>query len=197
MVLGILIQTHLYTGIFITLHDSVHGAITPNKRLNYAIGYLYAKIFAFNNYSRLTRKHHLHHKHVTLDGDPDFSENQSFIVWYFRFVLSYVDGWQILFMAITFNVLKFWFSVEGLILFWMVPSVLSTLQLFYFGTYLPHRQPEELQNPAKSRSQSLNHFWAFLSCYFFGYHKEHHMAPYLPWWKLPKAKEEVEKGHVW
>jgi beta-carotene ketolase (CrtW type) len=29
-----------------------------------------------------------------------------------------------------------------------------------------------------------NHVMAFLACYFFGYHSEHHLWPGTPWWKL-------------
>lgn len=192
----VLIQTHLFTGIFITLHDSIHGTVAPGRKLNRVIGYICAKLFAFNNYSRLSRLHHLHHVHAADHGDPDFSENQHFWIWYFRFLKSYVDGWQILFMAIAFNILQFWFLPGALVLFWIVPSVLSTLQLFYFGTYLPHRHPEDLSPPARARSQRRNHILAFITCYFFGYHTEHHLAPYLPWWRLPAARERMEKsGH--
>jgi beta-carotene ketolase (CrtW type) len=30
-----------------------------------------------------------------------------------------------------------------------------------------------------------------VSCYFFGYHLEHHAYPYLPWWRLPAAREQT------
>ncbi len=40
LILLILIQTHLYTGLFITAHDAIHGVVVPgNKQLNYAIGF--------------------------------------------------------------------------------------------------------------------------------------------------------------
>jgi len=42
-------------------------------------------------------------------------------------------------------------------------------------------------NKHQSRSQHKNHVLAFFSCYFFGYHYEHHDAPWLPWWKLWRA----------
>jgi hypothetical protein len=65
-------------------------------------------------------------------------------------------------------------------------------QLFIFGTYLPHRGEHAAGNQTQSRSQSRNHVWAFISCYFFGYHYEHHDQPYLPWWKLAEAKDQTE-----
>jgi len=74
------------------------------------------------------------------------------------------------------------------VLFWIIPSVLATFQLFFFGTYLPHSGEHESDNRHKSSTQSKNHIWAFLSCYFFGYHYEHHEKPYVPWWQLYKEK---------
>jgi beta-carotene ketolase (CrtW type) len=184
------VQTHLYTGIFITAHDAIHGVVAPNnKRLNYGIGFLCATLFAFNNFDRLSRKHHLHHQHSATDDDPDYHDgNPGFFAWYYSFLKEYISVVQIVLMAITYNILKIWFPMENLILFWMVPAILSTFQLFYFGTYQPHRG-EHHNPPHNARSQKLNHLTAFLSCYFFGYHAEHHAWPYLPWWKLPAARE--------
>jgi beta-carotene ketolase (CrtW type) len=73
----------------------------------------------------------------------------------------------------------------------MVPPILSSLQLFYFGTYLPHKNPEAIENTYRSRTQNIHVFWGFVSCYFFGYHYEHHSKPFLPWWRLWKEKERV------
>ncbi|MEA5260767.1 fatty acid desaturase [Arcicella aquatica] len=188
----VLIQMQLYTGIFITAHDAIHGVVTPdNKRLNNAIGFVCATLFAFNNYHKLSRKHHLHHKNVVTDDDPDYYAG-GFFRWYLKFALEYVTFWQILLMAITYNLLKLVYPIENLILFWEIPAILSTLQLFYFGTYLPHRGEHEAHDLHKARSQKLNHVVAFISCYFFGYHHEHHAYPYLPWWKLAEAKEQEE-----
>ncbi len=188
----ILLQTHLYTGVFITAHDSIHGVVAPQyPKLNYFVGWLCATLFAFNNFKKLSQKHHLHHRHVVSDDDPDYF-NGNFFRWYLKFALEYVTIWQIVLMAVTYNVLKLVFPMWNLILFWEIPAILSTLQLFYFGTYLPHRGEHPTDDKFKSRSQKLNHWTAFLSCYFFGYHHEHHAYPYLPWWKLAKAKEQTE-----
>lgn len=190
----VLIQMHLYTGVFITAHDAIHGVVAPhNKRLNYWIGFVATALFAFNNYNKLTAGHHLHHTHAATEHDPDFHRgNATFFRWFLSFALSYVSIWQIIAMAVTYNVLKLWFPMENLIAFWMIPAILSTFQLFIFGTYLPHRGHHEHDAaPHYARSQSLNHVRAFLSCYFFGYHFEHHAYPYLPWWKLPQARELV------
>ena len=134
----VLVQMHLYTGLFITAHDGMHGTISKNKQTNKIIGTLSALLFSFNFYHKLFPKHHEHHRHVATDKDPDY-HNGSFIPWYFSFLKQYITWQQIVLMAISFNILKLYFPVENLIVFWMAPAILSTLQLFYFGTYLPHR----------------------------------------------------------
>ncbi|RXK49817.1 fatty acid desaturase [Aquirufa rosea] len=188
--LGILIQTHLYTGLFISSHDAIHGVVSPEfPKLNHGIGRLCATLFAFNNYSLLRKKHHMHHAYVNTDQDPDVHQG-NFFIWWFKFMFQYVHWTQILAMAITYNVLKIWFPMENIILIWELPAILATLQLFYFGTYLPHRGEHEANNIHQSRSQTKNHLWAFISCYNFGYHYEHHDKPFLPWWKLTEAKEQ-------
>lgn len=177
----ILIQIHLYTGLFITAHDAMHGTISPNRQLNNFIGHICTLCYALFWYPKLYTKHHQHHSHVHTDADPDYHEG-SFVRWYIRFIRNYLSVWQVVAMAIVFNILKIWIAQQNLLLFWVVPSLLSTLQLFYFGTYQPHKGQHD--NKYHSSTQRRNHFLAFISCYFFGYHYEHHDAPWVPWWKL-------------
>lgn len=186
--LGILIQMHLYTGLFITAHDAMHGIVSSNKKWNKITGWTAALLFSYNFYWKLFPKHHEHHRYVATNKDPDYHPSGKFFIWYFSFIKQYVTIWQILLMAVTFNILKLFLPTENLIVFWMAPAILSTLQLFFFGTYLPHMG--ESDNEHHSTSQSQNHFWAFISCYFFGYHYEHHNSPGTPWWRLWRVKEK-------
>jgi beta-carotene ketolase (CrtW type) len=184
--LFILVQMHLYTGLFITAHDAMHGTVSSNRTMNNAAGYLCTFLYAAFWYPQLYTKHHSHHSHVHTAEDPDYHEG-NFFAWYVRFIRNYLSIWQIVVMAILFNVLKLWIPQANLLLFWVAPSLLSTLQLFYFGTYLPHKG--EHDNKYQSASLPKNHLLAFFSCYFFGYHYEHHDSPGTPWWKLWKTKE--------
>ncbi|SEO93355.1 beta-carotene ketolase (CrtW type) [Mucilaginibacter gossypiicola] len=179
-----LVQMHLYTGLFITAHDAMHGTVSPNKSLNNVVGYLSTFLYASFWYPQLYTKHHKHHSHVHTHDDPDYYHG-GFFAWYVQFIRNYLSIWQIVVMAAVFNILKIWIPQPNLIMFWVVPSLLSTLQLFYFGTYQPHKG--EHNNPHFARSQRRNHFAAFFCCYFFGYHYEHHESPGVPWWRLWKA----------
>lgn len=181
----ILVQMHLYTGLFITAHDAMHGTISSNRTVNNALGYTATFFYAAFWYPQLYTKHHRHHSSVHTSEDPDYHSG-NFWAWYYTFIRNYLSIWQIVVMAIVFNVLKIWIPQVNLLLFWVLPSLLSTLQLFYFGTYLPHKGTHN--NKHQSRSLPKNHFLAFISCYFFGYHYEHHDSPGTPWWLLWKMK---------
>lgn len=193
----VLVQAHLFTGLFITAHDAMHGVVAPqHPRLNKAIGVTAALLFAYNFYHRLHPAHHRHHDHVATKGqDPDYhAGNPNFFAWYFNFLKNYITIWQVLLMAGTYHLLLLTFERPNLVLFWIIPSILATFQLFYFGTYLPHRGTHAANNTYKARSQSKNHWWAFFSCYFFGYHYEHHSSPWTPWWLLYKEKNRLVKA---
>ena len=183
--LMIFVQMHLYTGLFITAHDAMHGTISSNKTVNNFIGYLSVFLYAGFFYNRLYAKHHKHHSHVHTEEDPDFAPH-GFWKWYLRFMLNYVTVIQLIIMAAAFNVLQIWFEQQNLLLFWVLPSLLSTFQLFYFGTYQPHKGDHE--NEYHSSTLQKNHVLAFFTCYFFGYHLEHHQKPATPWWQLYKTK---------
>ena len=187
--LAIYMQTHLYTGLFITAHDAMHGSISKNKRINDTLGRITSLLFAFNFYKQLLISHHKHHRFVASNKDPDYHESGNFWLWYWNFIKSYITLKQLILITISLQLLRLIFPLENLILYWVLPSILSTFQLFYFGTYLPHRDSEKNDNKHKSATLKKNHFWAFISCYFFGYHYEHHDAPGVPWWRLWRTKE--------
>ncbi len=184
----ILLQTHLYTGLFITAHDSMHGTVSKNKTVNKILGWITSILFAFNFYDFLFEKHHEHHKYVASDKDPDYHESGKLGIWYWNFIKRYTNLKQLVLMGTTLTVLSFIFAIENVLLFWMLPSILATFQLFYFGTYIPHKNGHEHNNKHNAKTQNKNHFWAFITCYFFGYHYEHHDAPGVPWWRLWKMK---------
>ncbi len=192
MYLHILIQAYLYTGLFITGHDAMHRTVSKNKWINNVTGYLAVFLFAGMYYPRLIKNHWEHHKFPGSEKDPDFYvKSRNFWVWWSMFMFRYITIWQILTMAVIFNLLKLQFQVPSIIVFWIIPAFLATLQLFYFGTFIPHRIPHTHEmGKHKARTLRKNHLWAMLSCYFFGYHYEHHSSPGTPWWKLYQTKSQ-------
>lgn len=186
----VIFQGYLYTGLFITAHDAMHKTISRNQMINNLIGQTASFLFAAMSYKKLYKNHHLHHKFPGTEEDPDFCvKSQNFFVWWINFLFRYSTFLQIVVMAIVFNVLKIWFAEINIWFFLVIPSFLGSLQLFYFGTYLPHKLPHsEQMKPHNARTQKKNHLLAMLSCYFFGYHFEHHENPGIPWWKLYETK---------
>jgi beta-carotene ketolase (CrtW type) len=83
-------------------------------------------------------------------------------------------------------------SIWSVLVFFAVPGWLSALQLFVFGTYLPHRTPHGGHtDPHNARSNPYPVWLSFLTCYHFGYHEEHHHHPRVPWWRLPQLRRAV------
>lgn len=190
-----LTQTFLYTGLFITAHDAMHRSLAPqNIKLNDQIGSLTVFLYLFFSYKILLKNHSLHHRYPATQRDPDFHDGlcKHPVIWYFNFIKRYFSCLQATGIVLTYCLMYYIFNVTSLnlFLFWILPSIFSSLQLFYFGTFLPHRElPEGYHNPHRTRSNSLPTVLSFLSCYHFGYHEEHHEYPSVPWWKLPTMRK--------
>ena len=199
MILAIAGRTFLQTGLFIIAHDAMHGVIFPNnRRINHAIGAMAINLYAFLPYKTCFQRHWQHHHNPGQVGDPDFHDgiHTNALSWYVKFMSVYLDTKQkivlFIFMSIVFCTLKniFHIPVENLLLFWVLPILLSSVQLFFFGTYLPHREhPERYSSSHNAVSSNYPIALSFLTCYHFGYHQEHHEFPFLPWYKLPSARK--------
>lgn len=197
LVLAVVWQTFLYTGLFVTAHDAMHGVVFPQNRLiNNFIGTLTALGYALFSFRELSEKHWQHHHYPASDRDPDFHDGKhlSFWAWYGQFIKGYWSwrrtwGFTGLFI-VSYGL--FHVSDFNLFLFWMLPAILSSLQLFYFGSFLPHREPVEgYSDRHRARTLHLPFFLSFLTCYHFGYHHEHHTYPHLPWWQLPSVYKRI------
>lgn len=193
----------LCTGLFICAHDAMHGLVTPKKpKTNAFIGQLCLGIYAGLSYKKLLKGHVAHHAHPSTEEDPDYSPDSFGIVgWYIRFMLTYISPLPICIVAGTYHTLHHGLGIEAqkLFMMWIAPQVLSSMQLFYFGTYLPHHPylPFEGEGLYKTRSNNYPSWLSLITCYHFGYHYAHHFAPWIPWWRLhhyqTKLNERVQK----
>lgn len=192
--LAFLWMTWVSTGLFITAHDAIHGSVFPRSRkLNDMVGRTALFLYAAFPYRRMVHEHRRHHASPATANDPDYHDgrNDNPLRWYVRFVREYVRPLQIVWMAALYNVgvHVLHFDERALWLFWAGPVLASTIQLFVFGTWLPHRDTNEAStNRHHAVSSRLPRPLSLLACFHFDYHWEHHEWPHLPWWKLPAAR---------
>ncbi len=196
--LGILGRTFIQTGLFIVAHDAIHGSVCPrNNKLNNAIGQFAVTLYALLDYQKLAVNHWQHHRQPGQAGDPDF-HNCNGLIWYLKFMKGYLNIQQIIIqffgLGMIFGTLHLGLHIPAvnLFLFWILPIFFSTIQLFFFGTYLPHR-PSNPENSHHAISNNYPLIWSFLTCYHFGYHWEHHQYPWLAWYDLPSVRQVIKK----
>lgn len=195
----ILLNTWLSVGLFIVAHDCMHGSLVPlHPSINRAVGSICLTLYAGFSFDELNRKHHLHHRHSGTLDDPDFHERESsgYLRWFSKFLSEYFGWQQFVHMTIRFLIYVYVLgaSAENALLLWWIPALLSALQLFTFGTYLPHRPKHQpFSDQHRARSNDYSSMVSLLTCFHFGYHHEHHLNPKLPWWRLPKTRR-VLKG---
>lgn len=188
------LATWLNVGIFIVAHDGMHNALVPGRpSLNRAISTLCLTLYAGLSFERVNTNHHRHHRHVGTAEDPDFLDAapHRFWPWFLRFMSGYLTPFRLLFFPVVIQiyVMGLGANVANVLLLWCLPALLAALQLFWFGTYLPHK-PSAQPFADSHRSRSNDYPWlvSLLTCFHFGYHREHHLYPKLPWWRLPAMR---------
>lgn len=197
IIMGIWLRSFLHTGIFIIIHEAIHGVIVSSRQVNDYIGHVASLLYAFLPYKAMAKNHQLHHRNPATEEDPDFysANPNNFVLWYVSFMQEYQSGRQfwILFWGMT---VIFWaliyiqISVINIFLFWVIPIIISSLQLFTFGIFVPHKEHQQKSKDIH-QARSINYpvLLSFIACYHFGYHWEHHQHPYLPWYKLPLVRD--------
>ncbi|SOB88317.1 beta-carotene ketolase (CrtW type) [Sphingomonas guangdongensis] len=190
------VQAWLSTGLFIIAHDCMHGSLAPGRpRLNRIVGTLCLGIYAGLSYGALLPKHHAHHAAPGTGDDPDFhaAAPRRALPWFASFVRNYYTHGQIARITVAAIVyLLLGATLLNIVVFWAVPALLALSQLFFFGTYLPHRHDDQpFADAHNARSSTLPPLLSLVTCFHFGaYHHEHHLSPGTPWWRLPAVRRE-------
>lgn len=188
------VQAWLSVGLFIISHDAIHGSLAPHRpRVNRAFGRLSMTLYAGFDYDRLAENHRLHHEAPGTADDPDFSAGNPdhALRWGREFFSRHFTLRPLIFVNVV--VATYWLvlgaSMLNIFLFYGVPALASAAQLFYFGTYRPHRHADAFADHHNARSDRMHPALALLTCYNFGgYHHEHHLFPSEPWWRLPARR---------
>jgi beta-carotene ketolase (CrtW type) len=206
IILAVLARTFLQTGLFIVAHDAMHGSLLPSsQRWNDRLGRLALSLYACLPWESCRHNHQRHHLAPASQSDPDHHDghHRSAAAWYVRFMAKYLSPAQMagllglwLISALLLNGLTPQ-PLANLLLFWILPLLLSSIQLFLFGTYLPHREGAATAvDRHHSRSLPLTPALSLLACYHFGYHWEHHEDPQLPWFQLPERRRQFITDHI-
>ncbi|HKJ43503.1 MAG TPA: fatty acid desaturase, partial [Sunxiuqinia sp.] len=83
----VLVQAYLYTGLFITGHDAMHGLISNSRKVNTVFGWISSLLFAGLSYKKLRTNHYNHHQFPATENDPDYYiKSQNFFVWWAVFL---------------------------------------------------------------------------------------------------------------
>jgi Fatty acid desaturase len=192
------VQCWLSVGVFIVCHDAMHGSLIPGRpRYNATIGAVLLALYAGFGWKQLRDAHFAHHKLAGRAGDPDFDEHHpdDFMRWYATFFRRYFGWRSILYVHTVVGI--YWLVIgvpmAQIVLLYGLPALASSLQLFYFGTFRPHRHraSEDAASFADRHNTRSDEFGTLLSlatCFHFGYHLEHHRRPDVPWWALPAAR---------
>lgn len=192
-----LAQCWLSVGLFIAAHDAMHGSLAPgHPRLNAAAGSFVLFLYAGFAWRRMRDAHFAHHRNPGTPDDPDFdaAAPAHFWAWYVTFLRRYF-GWRsvaYISTVVTVYALVFRADPVNVTLFYGIPAIASSFQLFYFGTYRPHRhEAAPFVDAHNARTNDYRSLASLLTCFHFGYHHEHHLSPHLPWWRLPARHREA------
>lgn len=192
--LAIALQCWLFVGMFIVAHDAIHGTLSPAlPGLNSLIGAGFVLVYAGFRYETLAAEHHAHHRHAGTAADPDFhaEDPRAFWPWYVAFFRNYFGWREFTLIAGAAIALAIILGPKAplLLVFWALPAILSSVQLFYFGTYLPHRHGSDTFSD-RHNARGTDQPWliSLLACFHFGHHHAHHAMPWVPWWRLPSAR---------
>lgn len=189
----LVVQAWLGAALFIVAHDAMHGSLAPGRpRINAVVGQVCVALYAGFSFRKLAAAHHRHHAAPGGRDDPDFHDAnpRAVVPWLGAFIRRYFGWPEFLRLTAAFAAcLLMGAQVSNLLVFWAAPAMLSAVQLFYFGTYLPHRhEPAPFADRHRARSLPQPMWLSFATClHFGGYHHEHHLSPETPWWRLPAA----------
>lgn len=196
-VLMIALQCWLSVGLFIVAHDAMHGSLAPSApRLNGPVGAALLFLYAGFGWRRMRAAHFDHHRAPGSADDPDFDvvNPAHFWRWYGTFLRRYFGWPSALYVSavVTVYALVLGVPVANIVLLYGLPAIASSLQLFYFGTFRPHRHEHgAFADAHNARSERFGTVASLLSCFHFGYHHEHHLSPHLPWWALPARRRQA------
>ena len=207
--------------LFSVVHDSSHGSISSNKRLNDAFGHIGMLLFGPIAPLDLARWIHMQHHRFTNDEvrDPDHFGHKmdwlaplrwaSFDYFYTSYFLKHAGPVRKKFMGRLVIQISFLVAAVTLafvagygwevVALWLIPTRISSVLFVTMFVYLPHApfkataQQDEYQasNIRAGMEWLLSPLMAFQN-----YHLVHHLYPRAPFYRMVKIWNARRRHHL-
>ncbi|MBW4511705.1 MAG: fatty acid desaturase [Scytonematopsis contorta HA4267-MV1] len=206
-------------GISLFTHEGVHGVLSKKFHWNRALSIMCA-LPVLQNFSAYKVLHLKHHKHLGLEGDPDYYNNYTkwswllFLMHWGRLIIGYpvyITMIPILGFRQGDSTDKIWITIEVALLALLIISVILSpisnefllhgwlIPMLFINTMVNIRgmtQHTLLENEwdliKGTRTIISNPVTRFFMCNE-NYHLEHHLYPAVPWYNLPRLHKELKE----
>lgn len=188
------------------LHEASHGNLFKEKQLNRFFGNLIAYSI-FTTLEEWRAEHQIHHGYLLSEEDhltQDYIDYQLYnnlhpaLIWIVRPIFGRIGlDWasselkgffrhKEVFLFYTFLLLFCWWtnSLSFFLIYWIIPLIWTYPAVLYWSEITDHY----LANAVTRSNTSF--FWNFMF-HNGGYHWIHHEYPYIPWYLLKKADQEL------
>ncbi len=211
--------------LFLVMHEGTHFLICKNRQWNDHISNFFAAWPVGFSTERYRIRHWIHHRYVNTEKDPDWMRKKDDPTWQFPMSrarawgtsLAHLCGKGMLEMAYAlrgigltkidlpfaipyFSAIAIAITVagawKGFALYWVLP----------YCTVLPflHRVRNASEHLALPKTNLLtgtrNVFGSPIESFFFSPHQGnlhliHHVFPFIPWYRLPEARNFLRQNH--
>jgi beta-carotene hydroxylase len=214
--LGMLVNALAAYLAFSTGHDSIHRAISSNKRFNDAVGHLgLGVVLPYVDLGMFRWAHSRHHRFANASNDPDYvlhgvwwslplrwmSIDLLYVIHAFRHndkvSQPYLRNSLIraaTFIAVVAALIHFGYGLHVLML-WFIPSRIGLMALGFVFFWLPHAPHDVTQqeNFTRSTTVRLGHEWLLSPILQYqNYHLIHHLYPLTPFYNNRKVYQLIE-----
>lgn len=206
---------------FSVVHDSAHGAISSNKRVNDTLGAIGMVFFGPLATIRLACWIHMQHHRFSNDPekDPDYFGHKidiftplrwlNFDYYYTKFFLQHSGSMRKklaprLILQVVFVVAVVAFaSVYGygleIVMLWLLPTRISSALFVMMFVYLPHAPFFATAKEDEYQASNIRVGWEWLLTplmAYQNYHLAHHLYPRVPFYRLSAVWQSRLEHHL-
>lgn len=195
--------------LFSVVHDSSHGSISSNKRLNDSLGAIGMLFFGPLATIRLACWIHMQHHRFSNDPekDPDYFGHKidiftplrwlNFDYYYTKFFLQHSGSMrkklgprlvvQVVFVIAVVAVATYYGYGLEIVMLWLLPTRISSALFVMMFVYLPHAPFFATAKEDEYQASNIRVGWEWLLTplmAYQNYHLAHHLYPRVPFYRL-------------